>query len=518
MSFPFAALILILVFASLVAAGMPLVVAALAIPTTLAGVYLAAQVTELSIYVQNVATMLGLALAIDYSLFMVSRFREELRRGRDVGDGGRDHGRDERQGRHVLGTRRRRRPVRAAAVRAGRAALVRHRRRADRGRVGVLRADVPAGGPRHARSARQLASAWPACATDPAGARPAGRASQPTSRASRAGSGWPTGSWPGRSPSSSRPSRSCWSSARRSCDSSRASPTPSILPAGHREPRGVGRPVERLPGRRDLADHRPRRRRRLADRRGQRPAHPRPAAPPSTPSTASTGSRGRSPASRDPATGAGRSTRPASPRSSRHRAISCRPSSPPGSSGSRRPTSAARRSGSTRSARCAPLQPGRDGGRAGGARRRGRRASTTQVGGLAADGHDFMTSQSETIPYAIALTLGASALILFLLFGSVVIPIKAVIMTLLSITASFGALVFIFQDGNFSRRPRVHRRPGSPWPATRSSCSASCSGCRWTTRSCCSRASRRPTAGPATTRRRWPRGWPRRPASSPARR
>ena len=75
---------------------------------------------------------------------------------------------------------------------------------------------------------------------------------------------------------------------------------------------------------------------------------------------------------------------------------------------------------------------------------------TTQVGGLAADGQDFMASQSATIPYAIALTLGASALILFLLFGSVVIPIKAVIMTLLSITASFGALVFIFQDGNFA--------------------------------------------------------------------
>jgi RND superfamily putative drug exporter len=74
----------------------------------------------------------------------------------------------------------------------------------------------------------------------------------------------------------------------------------------------------------------------------------------------------------------------------------------------------------------------------------------TQVGGLAAEGHDFMASQSETIPYAIALTLGASALILFMLFGSVVIPIKAVIMTLLSITASFGALVFIFQDGNFA--------------------------------------------------------------------
>jgi RND superfamily putative drug exporter len=84
-SFPFAALILILVFASLVAAGLPLVVAGLAIPTTLAAVFLVAQATELSIYVQNIATMLGLALAIDYSLFMVSRFREELRKGRDVG-------------------------------------------------------------------------------------------------------------------------------------------------------------------------------------------------------------------------------------------------------------------------------------------------------------------------------------------------------------------------------------------------------------------------------------------------
>ena len=41
-------------------------------------------------------------------------------------------------------------------------------------------------------------------------------------------------------------------------------------------------------------------------------------------------------------------------------------------------------------------------------------------------------------------------MILFLLFGWVVIPIKAVIMTLLSITASFGALVWIFQDGNLS--------------------------------------------------------------------
>ena len=42
------------------------------------------------------------------------------------------------------------------------------------------------------------------------------------------------------------------------------------------------------------------------------------------------------------------------------------------------------------------------------------------------------------------------AVVLFLLFGSVVLPIKAVFMTLLSITASFGALVWIFQEGNLS--------------------------------------------------------------------
>ena len=88
-SLPVVALVLILVFASLVAAGMPLLVAGLAIPSSLALVYLVAQQVEMSIFVLNIATMLGLALAIDYSLFIVSRFREELRRGRTGRRGGR---------------------------------------------------------------------------------------------------------------------------------------------------------------------------------------------------------------------------------------------------------------------------------------------------------------------------------------------------------------------------------------------------------------------------------------------
>ena len=78
-SLPIALLILLAVFGTLVAAGLPLLMAALAMPTVFAVIGLLAGVMEMSIFVTNLATMIGLALAIDYSLFMVSRFREELR-------------------------------------------------------------------------------------------------------------------------------------------------------------------------------------------------------------------------------------------------------------------------------------------------------------------------------------------------------------------------------------------------------------------------------------------------------
>ncbi|HUH16641.1 MAG TPA: MMPL family transporter, partial [Methylomirabilota bacterium] len=80
-SLPIALLILLAVFGTLVGATLPLIIAAMALPSSMAVIGLLANMTEMSIFVVNVATMIGLALSIDYSLFTVSRFREELRHG-----------------------------------------------------------------------------------------------------------------------------------------------------------------------------------------------------------------------------------------------------------------------------------------------------------------------------------------------------------------------------------------------------------------------------------------------------
>ena len=75
--------LLLLAFASIVAALIPLAVSQLAIATTLAITALLAPHLHLSILVQNLATMLGLGLGIDYALLMVSRFREAIAVGHD---------------------------------------------------------------------------------------------------------------------------------------------------------------------------------------------------------------------------------------------------------------------------------------------------------------------------------------------------------------------------------------------------------------------------------------------------
>jgi RND superfamily putative drug exporter len=75
--------LLLLAFGSLVAALIPLAVSQLAIATTLAITGFLAPYLHLSILVQNLATMLGLGLGIDYALLMISRFREAVSAGHD---------------------------------------------------------------------------------------------------------------------------------------------------------------------------------------------------------------------------------------------------------------------------------------------------------------------------------------------------------------------------------------------------------------------------------------------------
>lgn len=78
---PATLILLLIAFGSLVAAIIPLAVGEIAIATTLAITGLLAEHLHLSILVQNLATMLGLGLGIDYALLMVSRFREALSAG-----------------------------------------------------------------------------------------------------------------------------------------------------------------------------------------------------------------------------------------------------------------------------------------------------------------------------------------------------------------------------------------------------------------------------------------------------
>ena len=84
LAIPFAIIALLLVFRSVVAAILPALVGGGAVAVSLALVFGLGQITTLSIFVLNITTLFGLGLGVDYSLFMVSRFREELAHGRNV--------------------------------------------------------------------------------------------------------------------------------------------------------------------------------------------------------------------------------------------------------------------------------------------------------------------------------------------------------------------------------------------------------------------------------------------------
>jgi RND superfamily putative drug exporter len=81
LALPITLLMLILIFASLIAASLPLGVGLLAIVGGVGGTLFLARFTDVSTYAINIITLIGLAVAIDYSLFVVNRFRDELAAG-----------------------------------------------------------------------------------------------------------------------------------------------------------------------------------------------------------------------------------------------------------------------------------------------------------------------------------------------------------------------------------------------------------------------------------------------------
>jgi putative drug exporter of the RND superfamily len=78
------------------------------------------------------------------------------------------------------------------------------------------------------------------------------------------------------------------------------------------------------------------------------------------------------------------------------------------------------------------------------------REATPLVTGETAFNIDMMDGIWSTLPYALGFIFLVTYVVLFLLLGSVLLPLKAIAVNLLSITAAFGALVWIFQEGNLS--------------------------------------------------------------------
>jgi RND superfamily putative drug exporter len=441
-SLPIAALVLILVFTSLIAAGMPLVVAGLAIPTSVGLINVVAQQREMSIYVLNIATMLGLALAIDYSLFITSRFREELARGRTV----------EQAVERAVATAGKAVLFSGIAVAIGLSGLLWFQASALSsiglggaivvlasvfysltflpaflGMLGPrvnalsvggllrrlgLRRDAPGVERRsrwaqvaHAVMRRPIAVLVPVLAILLVLGSPFLRLKQgvPDATVNPAGV----------------PSRDAWVALQEEFRAGETTPIVILLDtsAGATDEATVTavaalserltalEGVDRVEGPFVLADPAT-----GAPMPAERVAQLY-AAPPGTLSP-----------ELEAALAALRETYI---RGSTVRIDAISPYS------SADPAATAMITDVRAIALDAPL-------------------ARMQVGGGAAIGEDFLTSQSERIPWAVGTTLLASAIILFLLFGSIAIPIKAVVMTLLSLTASFGALVWIFQEGNLS--------------------------------------------------------------------
>jgi RND superfamily putative drug exporter len=83
---PVALLVLVFMFGTLGGIVVPIVFALVTIPTTLGGVWVLAHVMSMATYVTNIVSLIGIAIAVDYSMLVVFRYREELARGQEPHD------------------------------------------------------------------------------------------------------------------------------------------------------------------------------------------------------------------------------------------------------------------------------------------------------------------------------------------------------------------------------------------------------------------------------------------------
>ena len=141
--------------------------------------------------------------------------------------------------------------------------------------------------------------------------------------------------------------------------------------------------------------------------------------------------------------------------------------------------------------------------------------ATADVTGYTASSTDFNDAMKSHAPVVFVFVLSAAFLLLLFTFRSVVIPVKAIILNLLSVGAAYGVLVWIFQEGHLDRywasSPTARSSPGC-----RCSCSLSSSDCRWTTTYSSLLGSARRSIGADRQKRRFPTGSRRRRESSPA--
>ena len=441
-SLPIAALILVLVFASFVAAGMPLLVAGLTIPSSLAVIAVVAQQIEMSIFVLSIATMLGLALAIDYSLFIVSRFREELARGRSVAEA------VERS----IATSGKAVAFSGFAVAIGLSGLLVFEAPALRS-IGLAGSIVVFSSVLYALTFLPAVLGLLGHRVNALSLQSLVRRFRPADASALApvrGSRWeavargvmrrpvlvlvPTlalllaAGTPFLRLEQGVPGAEIYPPGLESRDAYVALQTE--FPAGETSPMVILADVEGSPTSADNALALARYAVALGEIEGVE--------------------RVEGPFSLvDPATGAAMA-----PEMVAQLWSAPRESLPPELAEALTRLEAAYIRGSTaRIDAISPLdaaQPAatdlvplvRDLDPGAGI--------STEVGGSAALGHDFLASMADRAPVAVGIPLVASGAILFLLFGSVILPAKAVIMTLLSISASFGALVWIFQEGNLS--------------------------------------------------------------------